>query len=226
MTTQDDSPVSPPDPTADLTPSDGQSPPPVMESGEGREPKGTEASMIPINEALYDKLPRGAALAILLRAGFAPDQFVAHRDGTYSAFYLRERQDQVVTPDFEARLEIIDRRVAILKRPSPAIDRGQYLTVRFAIASAVTLGITIEAPLARKPADEFARQAENPFHASALRPIKDALRDLTQLIDFANDLAGRDPNSPHLLVTLEEMRKHVSSLSSELSVYTPNSLTI
>lgn len=82
------------------------------------------------------RVPRKQALEILQRARLSPDRFTAHRNGTFTARYLRDRE--AVFPshdDFEWQLEKADQRMAILKRPSPKLDRGRYMTLQFSFAT-------------------------------------------------------------------------------------------
>ncbi len=81
------------------------------------------------------KVKRKQALAILRRANLIPDQFTAHRNRTFTARYLRDWTTafQAVN-EFESLLEKADCRIAILKRPSPKLDRGRYITLQFTFA--------------------------------------------------------------------------------------------
>jgi hypothetical protein len=78
------------------------------------------------------KVKRNQALDILKRANLFPDKFTAHRNLTFTARYRRDRAATFQSADeFEARLEKADYRIAILKRPSPKLDRGGYITLQF-----------------------------------------------------------------------------------------------
>ncbi|MCB9456713.1 MAG: hypothetical protein H6671_12065 [Anaerolineaceae bacterium] len=81
------------------------------------------------------KVKRNQALAILRRANLIPDRFTAHRNRTFTARYLRDRAPVFQSADeFETLLEKADCRIAILKRPSPKLDRGRYITLQFTFA--------------------------------------------------------------------------------------------
>lgn len=81
------------------------------------------------------KVKRNQALALLSRADLIPDKFTAHRNRTFTARYLRDRAAAFESSDeFESRLEKVDSRIAILKRPSPKLDRGRYITLQFTFA--------------------------------------------------------------------------------------------
>ena len=162
--------------------------------------------MIDIDTTLYQKVPRGKALAILEQAKMTPDDFTAHRDGTYTARYLRDRNDTLRTLGIEDRMERADRRVAILKRPSDALDRGRYVTLRFAVVKTETLGI--------RPKKETAKPVE--ADVTVLRKQDKAVLDLLkrvatnmqQLTDYAQELAKECDNS-HMSVILEELEDQV-----------------
>lgn len=81
------------------------------------------------------KVKRNQALAILRRANLTPDRFTAHRNRTFTARYLRDRASVFQSVDeFESLLEKADCRIAILKRPSPKLDRGRFITLQFTFA--------------------------------------------------------------------------------------------
>jgi hypothetical protein len=86
------------------------------------------------NIPAYLHLTRKQALDILSRARLSPDRFTAHRDHTFTAHYLRGRELIFMSDEFEGRLDSADKRVAILKRPCPKMDRGRYITLQFAFA--------------------------------------------------------------------------------------------
>lgn len=83
---------------------------------------------------VYLHLTRQQALDILSRARLSPDRFTAHRDRTFTAHYLRGRELIFMSDEFEGQLDSADKRVAILKRPCPKMDRGRYITLQFAFA--------------------------------------------------------------------------------------------
>lgn len=81
-------------------------------------------------------VPRRQALDVLQRAHLMPDRFTAHRNGTFTARYLRDEALLKTPADhFESQLDSADRRVAILKRPSPKLDRGRWVTLQFTFAT-------------------------------------------------------------------------------------------
>jgi hypothetical protein len=84
--------------------------------------------------SLKERVSRSQALATLRQANLLPDRFTAHRNGVFTAKYLRGRELVFLSDEYETKLESADRRVAILKRPSPKIDRGRYITLQFAFA--------------------------------------------------------------------------------------------
>ena len=84
---------------------------------------------------LLTRITRKQALEFLQRARLSPDRFTAHRNGTFTARYLREREDSFQPDEFEIQLEKADQRVAILKHPSPKLDRGRYVTLQFSFAA-------------------------------------------------------------------------------------------
>jgi hypothetical protein len=81
------------------------------------------------------KVKRDEALKILSQAKLPPDRFTAHRNGTFTARYLREWEKAFASDHYEQQLEKADARVAIYKRPSPKMDRGRYITLQFAFAT-------------------------------------------------------------------------------------------
>ncbi len=85
---------------------------------------------------ILTRVPRKTALAILQDARLYPDRFTAHRNGTFTARYLRDKETIFKSHDeYENMLESADQRVAILKRPSPQLDRGRYVTLQFTFAT-------------------------------------------------------------------------------------------
>lgn len=85
---------------------------------------------------LLTHVTRTKALDILQSARLYPDRFTAHRNGTFTARYSRDREVIFqALEDYEAQLEKADQRVAILKRPSPKLDRGRYVTLQFSFAT-------------------------------------------------------------------------------------------
>ena len=85
--------------------------------------------------AFFTRVPRKQALNILQQARLYPDRFTAHRNGTFTARYLRGRELMFLSADYETQLDTTDSRVAILKRPSPKLDRGRYMTFQFTFAT-------------------------------------------------------------------------------------------
>lgn len=81
------------------------------------------------------RIPRKQALDILQRARLMPDRFTAHRNGTFTARYLRGRELVFLSEEYETQLDSTDKRVSILKRPSPKLDRGRYMTMLFTFAT-------------------------------------------------------------------------------------------
>jgi len=82
------------------------------------------------------RVPRKKALEILQHARLYPDRFTAHRNGTFTARYLRDREPKILSlEEYDVLLEDVDQRVAILKRPSPKLDRGRYITLQFTFAT-------------------------------------------------------------------------------------------
>lgn len=195
--------------------------------------------MIEIDTARYAKVTRNRALQILEGADLKPDKFTAHRDRTFTAKYLRSRQSLFNTQRYEERMEVVgDKSVAIFKRPSTRMDRGPYITLKFAVAALDRLGLEMEShsPKATVPAPE---KKETPRPAVVeLSPRKQTnghptgdialihrligvSRDMKQLTHYAHDLAEKKAASSesdhhHMLVTLEEMKKHVEELAQGL----------
>jgi hypothetical protein len=86
--------------------------------------------------SILTRVPRKKALEILQHARLYPDRFTAHRNGIFTARYLRDREPIFQSLDeYESQLESADQRVAILKRPSPKLDRGRYMTLQFTFAT-------------------------------------------------------------------------------------------
>lgn len=83
----------------------------------------------------FTRIPRRQALEFLQNARLMPDRFTAHRNGTYTARYLRARDLAFQNDECDMLLEKADNRVAILKRPSPQLDRGRYVTLQFSFAA-------------------------------------------------------------------------------------------
>lgn len=80
------------------------------------------------------RVSRKQALAILHSARLMPDRFTAHRNGLFTARYLRGRELVFLSDEYESQLDSADKRVSIIKRPSPKLDRGRYITLQFTFA--------------------------------------------------------------------------------------------
>ena len=61
--------------------------------------------MIEIDTARYARVTRGRALKLLEAANLAPDKFTAHRNGTFTAKYKRDRQPIFASHRYEERKE-------------------------------------------------------------------------------------------------------------------------
>ena len=83
----------------------------------------------------FIRIARKDALTFLQNASLMPDRFTAHRNGTFTARYLRDRELEFQSDECDTLLEKADNRVAILKRPSPKLDKGRYVTLQFSFAA-------------------------------------------------------------------------------------------
>lgn len=168
--------------------------------------------MIEIDSARYAKVERGAVLAILAQAEVTPDKFVAHRNRTYTAQYLRDR-----TPNLDIGvIEAIDKRIAILKKPSETLDTGRYVTFKFAMAEPDKLGIRMEIKPAKKRQVKPKKQTQN-INNNVLGLVTSVARNMGQLTDFAHELASNGDKHKHLLLTLEELQSQAKLLQDSLN---------
>ncbi|MFN8375442.1 MAG: hypothetical protein U0694_21520 [Anaerolineae bacterium] len=181
-------------------------------------------AMIEIDHSRYTKISRKNALALLEQAELTPDKFIAHKDKTFTAKFRRKRKSMFQSQSYEERIENAgEHRIAILKRPSVRMDRGPYMTMRFAFAALETLGLDKAKFAPKTPAKSNgrakkavpvangkAKELVDPFAAIELTRMAHDVQNLTR---EAHKLA-KDPNSQraHLLVILEELEKHVDDL--------------
>ncbi|MDX1993986.1 MAG: hypothetical protein SF029_16495 [bacterium] len=186
--------------------------------------------MIDIDRNRYAKVGRGDVLALLEKAQVTPDTLIAHRNGTYTARYLRSRQ---FTPHDEAKIEAADRRVAIFKRPNERLDRGRYVTLTFALAETVKLGLP-EVKAEAKPAPNGSNGHHTGHDSSSqngaalpqidtmmvLTMLQRVAMDMSQLINFADDLAKKTrtetPDSDQLVAALDELSDQITLFNMAL----------
>jgi hypothetical protein len=177
--------------------------------------------MIEIDIARYTKISRKNALAMLEQAQLTPDKFIAHKDKTFTAKFRRKRKTMFQSHGYEDRMEKAgEHRIAILKRPSVRIDRGPYITMRFAFTSLETLGLDKNkltpkkaiVPNGKSKAKTANGKAETVDPLTAIDVLAIAL-DIKNLAHEAHKLA-KDPAShqAHLLIILDELEKHANDL--------------
>lgn len=189
--------------------------------------------MIEVNLTLYAKMSRKNALALLDEAELTPDKFIAHKDKTFTAKFRRKRKRMFQSHSYEDRMEEVgEHRVAILKRPSVGIDRGPYITMRFAFASLENLGLD-KAAFVQKKVSKTKTKAKAKTKAVANGKSKTvangsapalvdpfAKLDVSRMVHDVKNLAheahklAKDANAPraHLMVILEELEKHIDEL--------------
>jgi len=168
--------------------------------------------LIEIDHALYTKIKRDDALNILKQAQIAPDKFTAHRDGTFTARYERDRQHDFQNLSYEARLESADHRVAIFKRPSDALDVGKYVTLRFAVVAIDAVGINASTLNGKN-----GHSATPAGSAAIVNRLNGISRDMQQLASYARSLTDQYHTHKHLTVTLEELQRQITLLNAELA---------
>lgn len=167
--------------------------------------------MIEIDSSRYAKVGRGIVLAILEQAKVAPDKFIAHRNRTYTAHYLRDRKPNL---DISA-IESIDKRIAILKKPSDKLDTGRYVTFQFAMASPEKLGIRIETKHISKRQVKIKKNTKN-INENVLGLVTSVARNMKQLADFAHELLNNEDKHNHLILTIEEIQSQAKLLQDSL----------
>lgn len=166
--------------------------------------------MIEIDRTRYSRVKRDAVLRILEQAEIKPDKFTAHRDKTFTARYTKDRLDTFSSLRYESQMEAVDNRIAILKRPNQKMDRGRYVTLKFAVADADQLGI------AGPRANGGGKHHQEAANAAILSRLQGVSRDMRQLAQYAHELAAHTYSHKHLTITLEELQKQISLLSDGL----------
>jgi len=155
----------------------------------------------------YVKTPRKVALRLLERADLKPRKLTAHRDYTFTAMYHRQDLDSVL--DAEERLESIDYRIVILKRPAETLDQGEYVTQRFALVNPQALDLP--APLV-----SINGAAPDPYQRT-LHELRQISLDMEQLTNYAHELAyNNNFTHKHLTVALEELKNQIIMLNDGL----------
>ena len=154
----------------------------------------------------YLRIHRNDVLSLLGQAGISPKKLTAHRDNTFTALYCRSRLPKFDALQYEKKLEQLDPRIAILKRPSE-LDSGDYIKLQFAIADLGVYGINIAE---RQPA------ADSNNAQVILSRLRSISRDMDQLTAYAWDLADGYYSHRHLTLTLEELTKQIRYLNSNL----------
>lgn len=167
--------------------------------------------MIEIDSTRYAKVGRGTVLAILAQAQVTPDKFTAHRNRTYTARYLRDRNTKLNIGEIEA----IDQRIAILKKPSEKLDTGRYVTFKFAMASPEKLGIRVESKQAKKLQVKPKKEIQN-INSHVLGLVNSVARNMRELTNFAHELASTGDKHNHLILTLEELQSQAKLLQDSL----------
>jgi len=172
------------------------------------ERKPIAVTLIDFDTTRYIRAKRSDVLDLLDEAGLTPDKLTAHRDRTYTACYTRDQLDAYATA--EKRLQSLDGRVAIFKRPSDQLDRGQYLTFKFALADTAEIGI----PASSNGSAEH--QPGKTGKTALMTRLNGITRDMRHLTDYAHEIAASYHTHSHLAVTLEEMKKQVELLQDGL----------
>ena len=165
--------------------------------------------MIKIKRSLYLQIHRDDVLSLLDRAGIPPEKLTAHRDHSFTAYYCRSWLPRFDQLPYENRLEQLDPRIAIFKRPSEQLDSGRYLRLQFAIANMEQIGIKVTVRRSQPHDKEIDAQVI----LSRLRAIS---RDMDQLAAYAWDLADGYHSHRHLTPTLEELNKQIHYLNRNL----------
>ncbi|GEM_PF-2866114 len=201
--------------------------------------------MIEIDITRYAKVGRADVLALLESAQMTPDGLIAHRDRSFTAQYLRDRSTHFES-EYESKMEAADRRFAIFKRPNKGLDRGRYLTLKFAMAETTKLGLpevtkpkpkSKSAPahkanghsaktvtpvqaaptLAQPNGSSAAKQIDTPMVVKMLQRVSS---DMYQLVHYATELATKtktdQPESDHLLTALDELGEQTALLNIAL----------
>ncbi|NWF71081.1 MAG: hypothetical protein HXY40_18515 [Chloroflexi bacterium] len=173
--------------------------------------------MIEIDTSRYSKISRGRALALLANAELIPDRFIAHKDKTFTAKFRRTRKGIFQSHHYEERMENGgDHMLAILKRPNVRIDRGPYITMRFAFAELAKLGLDKDRFAARtsngKAPAEKAKAAPEPVDPFAFIELSRKVQDLKNLAHEANQLVKDSAKQSQLVIILQELEKHTDEL--------------
>jgi hypothetical protein len=169
--------------------------------------------IIDIDVNRYTKITRGRALKLLAKAELVPDRFIAHKDKTYTAKFKRERRSLFQSSGYEERFETASgHRVAILKRPNYTLDRGPYVTLRFAITELALLGLDV------KPAPRSRKSSRAKLDVSKPDVTKwvTAARDVKHLAVEARQLAIDGRKHDQLLILLDEIKRQTDQLLARL----------
>lgn len=168
--------------------------------------------LIDVDESRYTKITRRHVMTLLEQAQLAPDKLTMHRDRTITASYLRERETTFEAGRYEARMEALDNRIAIFKRPS-ALDRGRYLTLTFAVASKEQLGL----PDLHDAAAQNGKSNPPEGSIAVMGRLHGVSRDMQQLTRYAKSLAAKNKRThENLFLTLEEMQRQIDILQEGL----------
>lgn len=163
--------------------------------------------IIEVNSQRYARAGRAQALKMLEDAQLKPDKLIAHRDRTFTAKYEKGRAPLFGSLAYEARMEQnADQHLAIFKRPSPKLDRGPYITLRFSFVDTERLGIAPET-------------SSNGHHRGDLALIIGLMglaRDMKQLTHYVHEEIAQNKNREHALIALKELEKNLAALHDGL----------
>lgn len=168
--------------------------------------------MFQVDVMRYRRLKRNDVLGLFTAIEMEPDQFIAHRNHTFTAKFLKTRLAILNDANFEARLENrAEHGLAVFKRPT-RLDRGKYVTFRFGFVAIERLGIQLHQE--SNGDNPVPMQIEGDL-ALASRMIG-IVRDMKQLTQYASDLIESDSSREHALVALSELEKQINRMADGL----------
>lgn len=171
-------------------------------------------AVMAIDATRYRKIKRDEVLNLLESIDLKPDQFIAHRNNTFTAKFLKAKLPSLKQNGYELRLEEqSEHDLAIFKRPT-RLDRGKYVTLNFGFVVMERLGIDLATGTGSNGNHKPAPDAVGDL-AMTVQMIG-IVRDMKQLTQYTRDIVEKNEHREPALVALAELEKQVNRMADGL----------